>query len=251
MNSLFKTFLAGLAASIALGCNKADRSSGNSTSVPLKALPPKTEAKPFVSLFPEEGVPTGWVIRNWEDIKNPVAESVTWKVENGVLHGSAERGNWLMSEKEYADFILEFEWKLGERGNSGFAFRSPMQGDPAFDGFELQMVDPRYYRNATADAKELTGSLYKALAPLVQVFKPVEWNKYEITCKGPMIKVVLNGETILDVNLDEQTAPLKRHDGSPAPALKDRPRKGHIGFQELSRGSKQVEIRNARMHLLD
>ena len=186
------------------GCNEPTQTTNQPPPASQPAPPPKPETSPFLSLFPEDGVPAGWVVRSWEDLQKPVAEGVTWKVENGVLQGSAERGNWLVSEKEYGDFILEFEWKLGERGNSGFGFRFPLQGDPSFEGLELQMVDPRYYRNGTAPAQELTGSLYKALAPRVQLFKPVDWNKYEVTCKGPLIKVVLNGETVLDVNLDEQ-----------------------------------------------
>jgi hypothetical protein len=62
---------------------------------------------------------------------------------------------------------------------------------------------------------------------------------------------VLNGEIILAVNLDEQKVTTKRHDGTDAPPLKDRPRRGHIGFQELSRGGGHVEIRNARIKVLD
>jgi hypothetical protein len=206
----------------------------------------------FVALFPEDGVPQGWVVRQWDDLKKPANEGVVWKVQEGVLHGSDPRGTWLVSEKEYGDFVLEFEWKLGERGNSGVALRSPMAGDPAFDGMELQMADPRYMpTNSPMAPAELTGGLYRAVAPRVQVFKPMEWNKYQITLKGPGIKVVLNGETIQDLNLDEQTKTTKRHDGSDAPPLKDRPRKGHIGFQELSRGGGHVEIRNARIKVLD
>ena len=206
----------------------------------------------FVALFPEDGVPKGWVVRQWDDLRKPASEGVVWKVKDGVLHGSDPRGTWLVSEKEYGDFVLEFEWKLGERGNSGVALRAPMAGDPAFDGMELQMADPRYMpTNSPMAPAELTGGLYRAVAARVQVYKPTEWNKYQITLKGPKITVVLNGETIQDLNLDEQTETTKRHDGSEAPPLKERPRRGHIGFQELSRGGGHVEIRNARIKLLD
>ena len=175
-----------------------------------------------------------------------------WRVEMGMLRGSEPRGTWLLSEKEYGDFILEFEWKLGEQGNSGTALRAPLHGDPAFDGMELQMVDRRYYpADMAVTPAELTGSLYKAVAPQLQAYKPTEWNKYRITCRGPSVKVVLNGEPILDVNLDEQMKPTKRHDGTDAPPLKERPRRGHIGFQELSRGGGHVEIRNARIKVLE
>jgi len=200
-------------------------------------------------LFPKDGPPEGWVVRAWNDVSQPPGNSAVWKVENGVLHGSEPRGTWLMSEREYGDFILEFEFKLGPTGNSGLALRSPMKGDPAFDGLELQMADLRY--NPQAKDSELTGGLYRAIAPTKQVYKPTEWNRYEVTLKGPRMKVVLNGEIIQDINLDEQAQQVKRHDDSLAPPIKDRPRKGHIGFQELSRGGDHVSIRNARIKVLD
>jgi hypothetical protein len=206
----------------------------------------------FPYLFAEDGTPKGWLVRKWNDLKAPADTGTIWKVENGVLHGSEARGTWLISEKEYGDFTLEFEWRLGERGKSGVALRAPLYGEPAFDGMELQMVDPRYYpTNMTVTSAELTGSLYKAVAPRAQLYKPTDWNKYQITCRGPSVKVMLNGETIIDINLDDQTSPTKRHDGTAAPPLKERPRKGHIGFQELSCAGGQVQIRNARLRVLD
>ena len=200
----------------------------------------------WVKLFPQDGVPRGWVVRVWSDVSKPGPEGAVWTVKDGILHGSEPRGTWLISEKEYSDFVLEFEFKLGERGNSGCGLRFPPEGDPAFDGLELQMADERYNEGRDGPDK-LTGSLYKALAPKKQVYKPTEWNKYVITLKGPSVKVELNGELIQDVNLDQQTAKVERHDGRPAPPLKDRPRKGRIGFQELSRGGAHVIIRNARI----
>jgi Domain of Unknown Function (DUF1080) len=214
----------------------------------LLVLVLRASAADFVSLFPNDGIPSGWTVRKWDDVKAAAEPGVVWKVKDGILHGSEPRGTWLLSEKQYGDFVLEFDWKLGERGNSGTALRAPLYGDPAFDGMELQMVDPRYYpSNMIVTPAELTGSLYKAAAPKKQVYKPEAWNHYQITCEQARVHVVLNGTTILDVNLDEQTQPTKRHDGSDAPPLKERPRKGHIGFQELSRGGGHVEIRKARI----
>ena len=204
----------------------------------------------WVKLFAEKGEPKGWVVRSWANVADPAPEGAKWLVDDeGVLHGSEPRGTWLVSEKTFSDFELDFEWKLGEQGNSGCGLRFPDAGDPAFDGLELQMADERY-NNGQDGPDKLTGSLYKALAPTKQVYKPTEWNHYTITLKGPHLKVVLNGETIQDVNLDEQKGRIERHDGSYAPPLKDRPREGHIGFQELSRGGGHVQIRNARIREL-
>jgi hypothetical protein len=217
--------------------------------VALSAASAQSDAG-FTRLFPDDGIPKGWVVRKWDNLKEPADAGVVWKVEEGVLRGSEPRGTWLVSEKQYGDFVLEFEWKLGERGNSGTALRAPLFGDPAFDGLELQMVDPRYYpSNMTVTPAELSGSLYKAIAPRTQAYQAGEWNKYQITCRGPSVKVDLNGKTVLDVNLDQQAKPTKRHNGTDAPALKDRPRKGHIGFQELSRTG-HVEIRNAQIKVI-
>lgn len=209
------------------------------------SLSARAEEGAFTPLFSEDGAPKEWVVTRWNDLSQPPEQDVAWKVEDGILTSGNPRGTWLVSKKEYADFELRYEFKLGELGNSGLALRAPMKGDPAFDGLELQMADLRY--NTQAKDSELTGGIYRAIAPRKQVYKPTEWNAYEITLKGPHLKVVLNGELIHDLNLDEQTQEVKRHDGSLAPPVKDRPRKGHIGFQELSRGDSHVQIRKARI----
>jgi hypothetical protein len=197
----------------------------------------------FVALFPEDGVPKGWRVGTWNEVSK-VVPKVQWTIKDGVLCSSKQAGNWLMSEKEYGDFSLELEIKLTEMGNSGVALRAPMKGDPAFDGMELQVADYRY--NTEAKDSELTGGIYRAIAPTKQIYKPTEWNKFRIELKGDHLKVTLNGEVIQDVDLDKYDQTVKRHDGSAAPPIRDRPRKGHIGFQHLSKDG-QVQIRGARI----
>lgn len=203
------------------------------------------------ALFPREGVPDGWRVQAWDDVKNPPPAGAVWKVENGVLHGSNPRGTWLVSEKEYADFELAFDFKLGTQGNSGCGLRFPAFGDPAFDGLELQMVDPRYYpKEMTVPASELTGSLYRGVAPTEQRFQPEQWNHYRVLCRGSKIQVWLNGKQVQNVDLSNFHEKITRHNGDPAVPLSERPRKGHIGFQELSRGGGHVEIKNATIREL-
>ncbi len=208
-----------------------------------------SEEDGFIPLFPKDGVPGGWLVRAWNDVSKPVEGDVKWVVKDGILHGSEQRGTWLMSERQYGDFILKYDFKLGELGNSGCALRAPLAGDPAFDGMELQMADYRY--NTSAKDSELTGGIYRAIAPIKQVYKPTEWNSYLITLAGSHMHVVLNGVLIHDLDLSEQDQTVKRHDGSLAPPVTDRPRRGHIGFQELSRGGSHVQIRNARIKVLN
>ena len=217
------------------------------------AVAPAAEVKEneegFVKLFPQDGVVKDWLVRSWDDVNRPADPAVKWVVKDGILNGGEPRGTWLLSKQEYGDFVLKFDFKLGPTGNSGCALRAPLFGDPAFDGMELQMADYRY--NPQAKDSELTGGIYRAIAPLKQVYKPTEWNSYVVTLNGNKLHVALNGTVIHDLNLDEQNQVVLRHNGQPCPKIKDRPRKGHIGFQELSRGAEHVQIRNARIKVLD
>lgn len=199
----------------------------------------------FTPLFPADGAPKGWLVREWNDLAKPAPAEVRWTVQDGVLHGGKQRGTWLVSEKEYGDFVLEFEIRLTERGNSGVALRAPLRGDPAFDGMELQFADLRY--NIQAKDSELTGGIYRAIAPTKQVYKPRQWNKCSVELKANRLKVVLNGQRIHDVDLEQFDQPVKRHDGTNAPPIKDRPRRGRIGFQHLSRDNEPIQIRHARI----
>lgn len=202
----------------------------------------------FRPLFTENGPPKDWVVTEWNDLAKLAPPECAWTVEDGILKPGKRRGTWLVSRKTYRDFILEFEIKLTEVGNSGVALRAPMRGDPAFDGMELQIADLRY--NPSAKDSELTGGIYRAIAPSKQVYKPTEWSSFRIELRGQHLKVTLNGELIQDVDLSRFDEPVKRHDGTDAPPIKDRPREGHIGFQHLSRNNEPVYIRNVRIREL-
>jgi hypothetical protein len=210
----------------------------------LVATPALAADEP-VKLFTEKGQPKGWVVRAWNDVSKPAGDDTAWTAEDGVLRPGKVRGTWLMSEKEYADFVLEFEIKLTERGNSGVALRAPMKGDPAFDGMELQFADLRY--NDKAADSELTGGIYRAIAPTKQVYKPTEWNTCKVELKGTRLKATINGELVQDIDLSKFDQSVKRHDGTDAPPVKDRPKKGHIGFQHLSRENEPIQIRNVKL----
>ena len=57
------------------------------------------------------------MVRAWNDLAKPAGPDTQWLVKDGVLHSGKNRGTWLVSEATYADFIFDFEIKLGE--NSG------------------------------------------------------------------------------------------------------------------------------------
>ena len=129
----------------------------------------------------------------------------------------------------YENFELTFEYKTSEKCNSGIFFRTDPK-NPVQGGFEIQIASDGLY-----DGKHVVGSLYGAKEPSENAGKPDgEWNAMTLTVNGPIIKVVLNGKTVIDVNIDQWTTANKNPDGTKnkfKTALKDLPRTGHLGFQ--------------------
>lgn len=216
-------------------------------------------------LFDKDGpVTTGWIVRAWDDVARPPAATVTWAVRDGILRAEqpAEKwaGTWLLSEKEYGDFILELEFKFkngGKVGNGGIALRAPLQGDPAYEGMELQITDPRYEESLFPNPRpdQLTGALYLIRAPKKQMYRAEAWNRYRIEMRGAKVKAWLNGEQVQDVDLDTLTAAAKKHgrgqellDATPGA---QRPRKGRIGFQDLSDDGEVLLFRGIKLVALD
>jgi hypothetical protein len=192
--------------------------------------------KGVVSLF------DGKTLKGWID--SDKKEPKGYAIENGVLVCLKSGGGNLYTEKEYADFVFRFEFKLETNANNGVGLRAPLKGDAAYVGMESQILDdsgPAY--KDKLQPYQYHGSIYGVAAAKTGYLKPVgEWNSEEITCHGRHVKVVLNGETIVDVDLDKAAPDGKTIDGKNHPGLKrDR---GHIGF--LGHGAR-IEFRNLRI----
>jgi len=188
----------------------------------------------FVQLF--DGTLNGWKL---VDGKGP-----GYVVENGVLVCPADGGGNLFTEKEYANFVLRFEFRLTPGGNNGIGIRAPLDGRASYLGMEIQILDDQHEKyRGQIKATQYHGSIYD-VAPAEHGFKKPtgEWNVEEITADRRRIKVVLNGHTILDANLDDVKDPevLKRHPGLQR-------KSGHIGF--LGHGTR-VEFRKVRIREL-
>lgn len=168
----------------------------------------------------------GWKVHN--------GKIDSWSADKGLLFVKGGRGGWLMTEKEYGDFELRLEFKMPRGGNSGVALRSPMKGDPAYTGMEIQILDDPAYKGLKE--WQHTGSIYGVVPAKKVATKPVgEWNKYRIVCKGRHVTIELNGETIVNANLDDYK---EKHARAHPGILRE---KGHIGLQEHGG---RVEFRN-------
>ncbi|MGE5567888.1 MAG: DUF1080 domain-containing protein [Rhodospirillales bacterium] len=162
-------------------------------------------------------------------------------VEEGKIVCPAEGGGNLFTEREYANFVFRFEFRMEPGGNNGIGIRAPLKGDAAYQGMEIQILDdqhPKY--KSWIKPEQHHGSVYDLIPARTGFLKPAgEWNEEEITADGRRITVKLNGVIILDSSLDIIKEPelLKRHPG----VLRT---SGHIGF--LGHGTR-VEFRNIRI----
>lgn len=185
----------------------------------------------FVSLF------DGKTLAGWQGGKDG------YEIVDGALMCKPKGSGNLYTEKEYANFHFKFEFKLTPGANNGIGIRTPLQGDPAFVGMEIQVLDDtaEQYDGKLAEY-QYHGSVYGVVPAKRGHLKPVgEWNSEEIILKGKQIKVILNGETIVDADLEQASTP-KTIDDREHPGLKRD--SGYIG---LCGHGAEVWFRNLRI----
>ena len=163
-----------------------------------------------------------------------------YEVVDGAIMCKKGKGGTLYAKDEYSDFVFRFEFKLPPGGNNGIAVRSPGKGDPAWEAYEIQVLDNTAEKYAKLQPYQFHGSVY-GLAPAKRgALLPVgEWNQQEIYFKGSHIKINLNGTTILDQDVSKiDLSKIKK-----VPKGVNRS-KGFIGF---AGHSDPVQFRNVRI----
>ncbi len=194
-----------------------------------------SDEKGFTPLF------NGQDLNGWKLIKG---HGPGYVVKDGLLVCPADGGGNLFTEKEYANFVFRFEFKVEPGGNNGVGIRAPYEGDAAYQGMEIQILDDQHERyKGKIKSEQHHGSVYDVIPARTGFLKPAgEWNEEEITAQGSRIRVKLNGVIILDADLKmvQEEAVLKKHPGL-------RRTSGHIGF--LGHGS-LIEFRNIRIKTL-
>ena len=160
-----------------------------------------------------------------------------WSVDDGEIACAGGGYGFLRyGVQDFADFTLRLEFQMAKNGNSGIGIRTRpfdaaegAQTRPSFHSYEIQLLDDA----GKPVSPGSSGSLYRYVAPARNAMKPAgEWNSMEVTCRGPSIRVSLNGEPIQD--FDQTTRPDTR----------DKPLKGSVSLQ--NHGSR-VRFRNIRV----
>src|SRR5699024_6862112 len=159
----------------------------------------------------------------------------SWHASDGVLYTEGGGGGWLSTAETYDNFKLEVEYRLREGGKSGECLRAPREGNPAYQGIEMQLLDDLAEEYADLQSWQYTGSIYDVQAPSQNVSKEAgTWQKMVIIVDGPNIKVIHNGQIIINTSLVNYMDRVDEH-----PGLKRR--SGYIGLQNHH---SRVEFRN-------
>jgi len=178
------------------------------------------------------------------NLDNWVGNKAGYLLQDGaiVVNPQSTSGGNLYSKEEYSDFEYRFEFQLTPGANNGLGIRAPLEGDAAYVGMELQILDSEADIYKNLQSYQYHGSIYGVVPARRGYLRPIgEWNEEVVVVKGTRVKVILNGETITDADIKEAsisgTLDHKEH-----PGLKRTT--GHIGF--LGHGD-VVRFRNIRV----
>jgi 3-keto-disaccharide hydrolase len=164
-------------------------------------------------------------------------EGPGYVVKDGLIVCPKDGGGNLFLEQEFSDFAFTVEFRTEPGGNNGVGIRAPYEGDAAYVGMEIQVLDDFAPQYAHLLPGQYCGSVYKVSPVKRGALKPAgDWNQMQIWAVGRHVKVWINGVLSNDVDLNTVTDPetIAEHPGM----WRERGHIGFLGHQSL------VEFRN-------
>jgi hypothetical protein len=151
-----------------------------------------TRAAGWIPLFDGSSM-SGWTTPEGQPVSGGA-----WEVGDGAIHlnVSKGRGGNVITDREFGDFELVFEWKIAARANSGIKYRvKDFQGQLL--GCEYQMIDDRDYGQLRP--AQTTAALYDLYEPTGHdlLKPPGEYNRGTIIVCGNCIEHYLNGHLVV------------------------------------------------------
>lgn len=187
--------------------------------------------------------PTGWKPVFAPDLSNADFKAGSWELQEGVL--VLKGGSDIWTKATYGDFVLNCEYLLSKKTNSGIFLRAGSH--EWLPWVEVQVADTA----GQPLSRHIGGGIYDIQAPKVNAVLPAgQWNRLTVWAQGPHLKAVLNNQLVWEINLDDWKEAGKNPDGSSNKfsniAYKDLPRQGFLGFQDHGDGS-TVSYRNIKI----
>lgn len=185
--------------------------------------------------------PDGWNALPFNETDWQRDGAPTYRIEGGALIFDGDGRGRLMSRQVYGDFELQVEFRTSAGANNGIAIRAPIGFQSSRYGMEIQILDDHTHEQP--DKRRICGAIYGLYPALKSATHPTgEWNQMHIRCEGRRVQVVLNGERIVDADLNtiRDREQLRERPGFLREA-------GHIGFIQHNG---RVEFRNLRVRVL-
>lgn len=173
----------------------------------------------FTPLFNGKDL-TGWTsyLRPSKDIPNPDVKA-TWQIADGVIRCTGKPNGYIITEKEYANYVLKVKWRYpaeAKAGNTGVLLhctgedkvwpssieaqlRSSRAGDIWLNPDKDMKLPTLEFAAGLKDANDKTNRHYFRFDKDTLVEKPFgEWNEYEITCRDGDITLAINGKKVIE-----------------------------------------------------
>lgn len=136
-----------------------------------------TSCAPRQNTLTEEEIADGWELLfdgksldQWKDFNG---DSLTqpWHVVDGCIQANGDGSDlsgYIVTRKQYENFILDWEWKLSRGGNSGMLYH--VVEDPCFEvpyvtGPEYQLIDEEGWEEQNAPTSSRSGSAWASITP--------------------------------------------------------------------------------------
>ncbi|MCD6304475.1 MAG: DUF1080 domain-containing protein [Planctomycetes bacterium] len=177
----------------------------------------------FIPLFNGKDL-SGWTT---------VGTAGSFEVKDGMIRttGAHPYPSWLRSNKRYENFILRFSFRTEKRWHEGgIVLHAPAHGPASRMGFRIHLRhEPKAYGDHSM------GAIYNVAVPLAFPGAPAQkWNRFEVLCNWPTLRVKLNGTLIHDIDMSKE------------PAWRHRLRTGFIEIENVCNSAglyKDIEIK--------
>jgi hypothetical protein len=185
------------------------------------------------------------------DLSNAIYPKRVWSFENGELTATEDQFIW--AKKEYENFVIDLEFKNAEGANSGVMVYCTDLNNPYSHCVEIQILDDYAKKWAGIPKNWQCAAIFGHQAAKKQTVKQAgQWNRMTVTCRGPIIDVVLNGEAVTHIAMTKWTSVKKNPDGDEIPPFLGRPplaqmpTKGYLGLQGKHHGA-AIYFRNVKI----
>jgi len=210
---------------------------------PLAAqLPAGVTAGPWIDLL------AGGAAPHWRTYRDSTLAS-GWRYDAATKILRRDAGKDIITKRQFGDFELELEWKVGPKGNSGIFYRATEATGVIYENApEMQILDNAGHRDGGSPLTS-AGANYALHAPPRDVSKPAgQWNAVRIVAVGAHVEHWLNGVKLLEY---EQGSPewqaLVAKSKFAAWPPYGQAMRGHIGLQDHG---DVVEFRHIRIREL-